>query len=53
MAHAAKAIAMTMVDLYEDPALVEEVKTEFKERKGDYVYKPIIPDGPPPLDSKY
>jgi len=53
MAHAAKAIAMTMVDLYEDPELIEAVKAEFKERKGDYVYKPIIPEGPPPVESKF
>lgn len=53
MAHAAKAIALTMVDLYESPELIDDVKTEFKERKGDYVYKPIIPDGPPPLKSRF
>lgn len=51
MAYAAKALAMTMVDLYEDPKLVEEVKAEFKERLGDYQYKAIIPDGPPPINS--
>jgi aminobenzoyl-glutamate utilization protein B len=49
MAQAAKALSMTMVDLYEDPSLREAVKAEFKERKGDYVYKGMIPDGPPPL----
>lgn len=52
MNYAAKALAMTMVDLYEDPKLIEKVKAEFKERKGDYVYKGILPDGPPPLDYK-
>lgn len=53
MAYAAKALSMTMVDLFESEQLREEVKAEFSERKGDYVYKPIIPDGPPPIDSKY
>ena len=53
MAYAAKALSMTMVDLFESEQLREEVKAEFRERKGDYVYKPIIPDGPPPIDSKY
>lgn len=48
--YAAKALAMTMVDLYENPELREEVKKEFQERKGDYEYKAIIPEGPPPLD---
>ncbi len=49
MAYASKALAMTMVDLFEDPVLVEEVRKEFKTRKGDYVYEAMIPDGPPPI----
>ncbi len=49
MGHAAKALSMTMVDLFEDAKLREGVKAEFKERKGDYVYKGIVPDGPPPV----
>ncbi len=52
MGYAAKALAMTMVDLYQDPALIESIQTEFKTTKGDYVYKGIIPDGPPPITSK-
>ena len=48
MVYASKAMAMTMLDLFEDPKLVEKVKKEFKERKGDEVYVPNIPDGPPP-----
>lgn len=50
MHYAAKAMAMTMVDLFEQPSLVEEVKAEFNERKGDYIYKGMVPPGPPPLD---
>lgn len=50
MHYAAKAMAMTMVDLYEDPELVKDVKAEFTERKGDYVYEGMVPPGPPPLD---
>jgi len=49
MIYAAKALAMTMVDLYEDPGLVEAVKAEFRERKGDKKYEAILPDGPPPV----
>jgi len=49
MIHASKALAMTMVDLFENPSLVNEVKKEFKERKGDEVYKAILPEGPPPI----
>ena len=52
MLHSAKTLAMTMVDLMEDPKKLEEVKAEFKQRKGDTVYKALIPDGPPPLDKK-
>ncbi|MEQ8262205.1 hypothetical protein [Pseudohaliea sp.] len=46
----AKALAMTMVDLYQNPDLVQAIKAEFRERKGDYVYEGIVPPGPPPLD---
>ena len=49
MHYASKALAMTMVDLFEDAKLRDDVKTEFKKRKGDYVYKGIVPDGPPPI----
>ncbi len=52
MGYAAKALAMTMVDLYQNPALVDSIQTEFKDKKGDYVYQGIIPDGPPPINSK-
>lgn len=52
MAYAAKALSMTMVDLFEDPALREKVKAEFKERKGDYEYKGMVPPGPPPINSE-
>ena len=50
MIYASKALSMTMIDLYEDKALLEEVKNEFIDRKGDYVYKGMVPDGPPPLE---
>ena len=52
MDYAAKALAMTMVDMFEDAKLREAVKAEFKLRKGDYVYEGLIPAGPPPLDYK-
>ena len=47
--HAAKAMSMTMYDLYKNPKLVQEIKEEYKERKGDEVYKAMIPEGPPPI----
>ena len=52
MAYAAKALGMTMVELFENEELRKEVKAEYKERKGDYIYKGIVPEGPPPVDWK-
>jgi aminobenzoyl-glutamate utilization protein B len=52
MVYAAKAMAMTMADLFEKPELVAKVKAEYKDHKGDEVYEAIIPDGPPPIDNK-
>jgi aminobenzoyl-glutamate utilization protein B len=49
MIHAAKTLAMTMVDLYEDPKKVEAVRAEFIQRKGNHVYSGLIPPGPPPI----
>lgn len=51
MVYASKALSMTAVDLFENPKLVNEVKEEFKTRKGDEVYKPMI-DGPAPIPGK-
>ncbi len=51
MAYVSKALGMTMVDLFLDESLRKEIKEEFTQKKGDYVYKGIIPDGPPPIDS--
>ncbi|TMM57540.1 amidohydrolase [Maribacter algarum] len=48
MVYASKALGMTAVDLFDNPKLVDEVKEEFKMRKGDEVYEPMI-DGPPPI----
>jgi len=53
MLFAAKALGMTMVDLYENPELVEEIQNEFKERKGDSTYEAILPEGPPPVPSEF
>ena len=52
MIYASNAMAMTMVDLFENPKLVEKVKAEYKQRKGDAVYTAIVPDGPPPIPTK-
>jgi aminobenzoyl-glutamate utilization protein B len=49
MTFAAKTLAATMVDLFEQPARRDEIRKEFAESTKDTVYKGYIPDGPPPL----
>ena len=49
LAQAAKALATTMIDLFEDKDAVAKIQAEFKEKTKGQVYKPYIPDGPPPL----
>ncbi|HEU4517809.1 MAG TPA: amidohydrolase [Steroidobacteraceae bacterium] len=46
---AAKVLAATMVDLYQQPDALAGVRDEFKEKKGDVVFKAYLPDGPPPV----
>lgn len=52
MIYAAKTLATTMVDLYEDPELLAEVQREFAEKTEGFVYEPAIPEGPPPVPSE-
>lgn len=46
---AAKTLAATMVDLFEDPAARAAIRAEFERKTKGFVYRPYIPDGPPPL----
>ena len=50
MMHAAKALGMTMIDIFRDKKLREEIKKEFDERIGEYEYDPYLNPGPPPID---
>ena len=50
MMHAAKALGMTMIDIFKDKKLREEIKKEFDERIGEYEYDPYLDPGPPPID---
>ena len=50
MIHAAKALGMTMIDIFKDEKLREEIKKEFDDRIGDYKYDTFLNPGPPPLD---
>ncbi len=49
LAQAAKALATTMVDLFEDAKTREAIQAEFKSQTKGHVYKPYIPEGPPPV----
>ncbi len=49
MIRAAKVLAATMVDLYEQPRTLAAVRAEFEASKGDTVYEAYLPDGPPPV----
>lgn len=49
MLHAAKTLAATAVDLFEDAKTRAAIQAEFKEKTKGFVYKPYISDGPPPL----
>jgi aminobenzoyl-glutamate utilization protein B len=46
---AAQTLAATMVDLFEDPAARAAVRAEFEKKTKGYVYRPYVPDGPPPV----
>ena len=46
---AAKSLAMTMVDLFEDEQLRKDVRAEFEQKRNGHVMKFYIPEGPPPV----
>jgi aminobenzoyl-glutamate utilization protein B len=51
MVLASKVLATTAVEIFTNPALVEEARREFEERRGpDFVYESLIGDRAPPLD---
>jgi aminobenzoyl-glutamate utilization protein B len=44
-------LALTGVDLFESPEIIERGKDELRERRGpDWVYVPLLGDRAPPLD---
>ena len=49
MLFSAKALSMTMVDLFGNEQLRKDIRAEFDKRKGNFVYKAYIPDGPAPI----
>ena len=46
---ASKTLGSTMVDLFENEKLRQDIKDEFLKRKGKEVWQAILPDGPPPV----
>lgn len=52
MIYATKALGMTLIDMFVDEKLRNEMKMEFANRKGDYVYQALIPEGPPPINEE-
>lgn len=50
MIYAAKALSMTMADLYKNPKLLTAVKEDYKKNKKPGKYRPRILPGPPSLD---
>ncbi|GIW52655.1 MAG: glutamate carboxypeptidase [Gemmatimonadales bacterium] len=48
---AAKTLALSAVDLYLQPRLVEEARREFEAKRGpNFTYRPLLGDRPPALD---
>ncbi|MEE9218283.1 MAG: amidohydrolase [Acidobacteriota bacterium] len=49
MIYAAKALAATMVDLYQDADRLAAIQAEFEEQTRGKTYVSYLPDGPPPV----
>jgi aminobenzoyl-glutamate utilization protein B len=49
MLFASKVLGATMVDLFENEKLRQNIKTEFLKRKGSEIWKPMLPEGPVPI----
>jgi len=49
MLFASKALGTTMVDLFENEKLRQDIKEEFLKRKGKEIWKAMLPEGPPPV----
>lgn len=52
MLFAAKSLGTTMVDLFENESLRKEIRAEFEKKKGNEVWKAMLPDGPPPVPKR-
>ena len=43
-------MALTAIDVFTSPSLIEKAKEEFKKDKGDYQYKALLGDRKPALN---
>jgi aminobenzoyl-glutamate utilization protein B len=50
MVVAAKAMAMTAIDLFTDPALIRDARTEFVKASGSYQYEALLGNRSPALN---
>ena len=50
MSVAAKTMALTAIDLFTKPMLIQQAKEEFMKLKGDYQYKALLGDRKPALN---
>jgi aminobenzoyl-glutamate utilization protein B len=47
----AKTLALSAIDIFNDPSLLSSIKMEFEERRGsDFVYESLLGDRMPALD---
>jgi aminobenzoyl-glutamate utilization protein B len=48
---ASKTMAMTVIDIFKNPSIVDEAKAELEKRRGaNFKYEPMIGDRAPALD---
>lgn len=51
MQNAAKVLALTAIELFQNPGHITAAKAEFEQRRGpNFVYEPLLGDRKPPLD---
>jgi aminobenzoyl-glutamate utilization protein B len=49
MLYAAKGLGITMVDLFENEKLRQDMRKEFDQRRNGETWKAMLPEGPPPV----
>jgi len=52
MIYSSKALAMTMIDMYLKPSIIEDLNREFNMKIGSFQYQTKLPSGPSPIPLK-